>query len=86
MGNGDSHPAILKVAGRKLSGGSGFLCLETARRGWGVGCNSKVTRLWEVTASTPPHLGEGDAQGPSCRCVRARCPALPAVALLFHSS
>ena len=88
MGNGDSHPAILKAAGRKLPSGGGFLCLDTARRGWGAGCNSKVTRLWEVTASTPAprHLGKSDAQGPSCCCVHARCPALPAMALLSRSS
>lgn len=88
MGDGNSHPAILKAAGRKLPGGSGFLCLETAGRRQGVGCNSKVTRLWEVTAGTqaPQRLGKGDAQGPSCCCVRARCPMLPAVALLSVSS
>lgn len=75
-GNGNRRPAILKVAGRKLPDSSGFLCLDTAGRGWGVRCNSKLTCLWELTANTPAphHLGKGDAQGPSCHCVRARYP------------
>lgn len=87
-GDGNSHPAVLKEAGRKLPGGSGFLCFETAGRGWGAGCNRKATRLWEVTAGTPApcHLGKGDAQGPSCHCVCAKHPTLPAVALLSDSS
>lgn len=88
VGDGDSHPAILKVAGRKLPSSGGFLCLEMVGKGWGTGCNSKVTPLWEVTASTPAprRLGKGDAQGPSCCCALARCLALPAAALLSHSS
>lgn len=32
MGDGDSHPTILKAAGRKLpASGGGFLCLEKRR-------------------------------------------------------
>jgi len=59
MGDGDSHPAILKAAGRKLPGGGGFLCLEMVGRSWGAGCNSKVTRLWEVTAGIPAPMLPG---------------------------